>query len=82
VATNIDCMQAVLAHPDFTAGAVGTDWVESKFGWQHEPPSIAALAAAALAGVLGSASGAGPGPRDSDPYSPWKARTGFRMGAG
>ena len=83
VATNIDFMQAVLAHADFAKGLVTTRWVETKFRWK--PPDAAppeALIAAALADMMPTdGRGAGseaPGEGEADPFSPWKQGTGFR----
>ena len=83
VATNIDFMQAVLAHADFAKGLVTTRWAETKFRWK--PPDAAppeALIAAALADMM-PADGRGPGSEapgegEADPFSPWKQGTGFR----
>jgi acetyl-CoA carboxylase biotin carboxylase subunit len=82
--TNVDFLQAVLAHPDFQAGSVTTRWVESVFdAWRPaaEPP-VEALIAAALAENLQSQSHpSDPSVSTSpDPYSPWKNPNGFRMG--
>ena len=83
VATNIDFMQAVLAHADFAKGLVTTRWVETKFRWK--PPDAAppeALIAAALADMMpadGRSPGSeAPGEGEADPFSPWKQGTGFR----
>ncbi|MBN2119247.1 MAG: acetyl-CoA carboxylase biotin carboxylase subunit [Anaerolineales bacterium] len=90
VLTNIDFLQAVLAHPDFANGEVTTRWVETNFNWAPpSEPSFEALVAAVLAEVTvpGSrfqVSGSRyqvPGLNEVDPYSPWKTGSGFRMGA-
>ncbi|MGL4651114.1 MAG: acetyl-CoA carboxylase biotin carboxylase subunit [Caldilineaceae bacterium] len=91
VTTNLAFLQAVLAHPTFAAGAQTTDFCETAFagwmppGWPTSPPPDVALIAAALGG-------SGPLPRDRaqveasnatvDPFSPWQAPSGFRMGQG
>jgi len=84
VTTNLDFLQALLAHPDFQAGSVTTRWVETTFaGWAPSPePPLEALIATALAETLlpGStnlSTSAGP-----DPHSPWKTPDGFRLGTG
>ncbi len=82
VATNIDFLGAVLAHPDFQHGEVTTRWVETKLNWTPPPePSFEALIAASFADMKIP----GTGPRvtslhEPDPYSPWKNPSGFRMG--
>ena len=87
VTTNIDFMQAVLAHPDFAHGKVSTRWVENHFNWTlpAEPPSESLIAAALADFVTVNrksatlAPGASAGVvNESDPYSPWKNPTGFR----
>jgi len=82
--TNQDFLQAVLAHADFQAGSVSTRWVETVFEtWSPaaEPP-FAALLAAALAESNPEQPPAvqGSGATTRDPYSPWKAVDGFRLG--
>ncbi len=51
VTTNLDFLQAVLAHEDFARGEVDTRWVETRFAWEPAAPSLEALAAAALADI-------------------------------
>jgi acetyl/propionyl-CoA carboxylase alpha subunit len=82
VTTNIDFMQAVLAHQDFVQGKVSTRWVENNFNWS--PPSeplFESLVAASLFEIMlsGSKSQA-PDSNEVDPYSPWKSANGFRIG--
>jgi acetyl/propionyl-CoA carboxylase alpha subunit len=80
VTTNLDFLQAVLAHPDFQAGKATTRWVEAAFeDWAAPEATREALIAAAL-GELSRVdrewkveSGS-----EADPYSPWKDATGFR----
>ncbi len=83
VTTNIDFLQAVLAHPDFANGEVTTRWVETEFNWSPQAePLLEALVAAALAEVtVPGARYQVSGSNEVDPYSPWKAANGFRMGA-
>lgn len=82
VITNIDFLQNVLSHPDFANGEVTTRWVETKFDWT--PPaelSFEHLIAASLADlVVSSPRSQVSGTNEVDPYSPWKAASGFRIG--
>jgi acetyl/propionyl-CoA carboxylase alpha subunit len=83
VTQNVQFLQDVLADPDFRAGNYNTTWVEKRFiDWQPPqcalPPEV--LAAAALIQfqpdlVPGQETSVGP-----DPYSPWSASSGFRIG--
>jgi acetyl/propionyl-CoA carboxylase alpha subunit len=86
VITNIPFLRDVLAHPRLVAGDTTTDFVDNDFAnWQPaagDPPDLA-LAAAALAEVLGepaAAGAAGAMPADGDPYSPWHGAQAFRIG--
>ncbi len=89
VTTNIDFLQAVLAHEDFAKGEVSTSWVESKFmesdsllSTQEKAPrlhTVEFLIAAALADVVF----AGPKARsavanETDPFNPWKQANNYR----
>jgi acetyl-CoA carboxylase biotin carboxylase subunit len=80
VITNIDFLQAVLAHPDFRRGEVTTRWVETNFNWSLTEPPFETLIAAALADlVVSSAKSQVSGSSDEvDRYSPWKSSNGFR----
>ena len=86
VITNIDFMQAVLSHPDFTEGKVTTRWVEqnlesdSKLSVAREQaPSFQSLIAAALTDLtIVNRQSSIENPTESDPYSPWKNPSGFR----
>jgi acetyl-CoA carboxylase biotin carboxylase subunit len=79
VVTNIDFMQAVLAHPDFAAGKVSTRWVETAFNWTPSAPSFEALMAAALAdSISDNRKSIVVNSNEPEPYSPWKSRNGFR----
>jgi 3-methylcrotonyl-CoA carboxylase alpha subunit len=82
VITNIDFLQAVLSHPDFSNGNVSTRWVETSFNWiSPSEPSFEALIAASLYET--AAPGSKPqasGSNEIDPYSPWKKPSGFRIG--
>ncbi len=84
VITNIDLLQAVLAHADFAASTVTTQWAEKTFGdWQpSQNIPFEALIAAGLADFIQPAAAAGGCPSEStshDPFSPWKTASGFRM---
>ncbi len=79
VATNIDFMQAVLAHADFTKGKVTTRWVESTFGeWKLEPSAESFIAAAIAEFVVPGSKSQVSSLNEPDPYSPWKSANGFR----
>jgi acetyl-CoA carboxylase biotin carboxylase subunit len=82
VATNIDFLQAVLAHPDFQVGEATTRWVDTAFGhWLAPEPSRESLIAAALAELLivdGQRSIVES--NEPDPFSPWRDSNGFRLG--
>ena len=86
VVTNIPFLGAVLAHPRFQDGDTTTDFVEQEFdSWQPAAAQVPALAlvAAAVGEYLG-AGVAGPGLAAvmpaGDPYAPWQATDGFRIG--
>jgi acetyl/propionyl-CoA carboxylase alpha subunit len=82
VVTNIDFLQAVLAHPDFQNGEVTTGWVETDFNWMPPAePSLEALVAASISEVaVSSSTSQVSGSNEPDPYSPWKISNGFRVG--
>ena len=87
VINNNPFLQAVLAEPDFQAGAVFTTWVEEHFGdWQPPecslPPAVLAAAALARQNQPLDAAGAPAASNGCDPYSPWRASNGFRIGGG
>ena len=89
VVTNIDFLQAVLSHPDFVNGRVSTRWVETNLESdsllspvnQHalsgSPPLHVLAAALAELTIVNRKS---PVENEHDPYSPWKAASGFRIG--
>jgi acetyl/propionyl-CoA carboxylase alpha subunit len=83
VVTNIDFLQAVLAHPDFTNGKVSTRWVETNFNWTPPAePSFESLLAVVMAEItVPNSRSRVPDSNEIDPYSPWKVTNGFRMGA-
>ena len=85
VVTNIDFLQAVLAHPDFQQGKVTTRWVETTMesdGLPLEPQAqtftlhVLAAALSDLAIVHRPSSSV----NEPDPHSPWKVASGFRIG--
>ena len=82
VVTNIDFLQAVLAHPDFASGQVTTRWVETKFDWAPPAePSFESIIAASLSDfVAPSLRSQVSSSSEHDPYSPWKVANGFRIG--
>jgi 3-methylcrotonyl-CoA carboxylase alpha subunit len=87
VITNIDFMQAVLAHEDFAAGKVTTRWVEKTlesnsllFELQEQVPALHSLIAAALADVVFAGSKSQPAvSNETDPFSPWKQMNNYRI---
>jgi acetyl-CoA carboxylase biotin carboxylase subunit len=78
VITNIDFLQALLAHSAFAQGQVHTRWVETEFDWKPAEPSIEALIVAALGENVKSQT-SNVASAESDPYSPWKSGNGFRI---
>jgi acetyl-CoA carboxylase biotin carboxylase subunit len=87
VVTNIDFLQAVLSHPDFANGKVSTRWVEnhleadSLLSKTQEPTPLPHFIAAALAELTTvNRQSKIENQNESDPYSPWKAASGFRIG--
>jgi 3-methylcrotonyl-CoA carboxylase alpha subunit len=84
VTSNLDFLQDVLSHPDFQAGNVTTSWVERTFEtWSEPEVALEALLAAALADLLpavASTNGSQPEGTAPDPFSPWVAADGFRLG--
>jgi 3-methylcrotonyl-CoA carboxylase alpha subunit len=79
VATNLDLLGRIVAHPAFADGAIDTGFIareaETLLAAQGQPPQEV-LAMAALA-VLATEPGV---PEDAgDPYSPWTARDLWRL---
>ena len=83
VITNVDFLQAILGHDTFQMGTVTTRWVEKTFGdWQPSPNiPLEALIAASLADFVQPAAAIKDytSQSSSDPYSPWKSASGFRI---
>ena len=87
VVTNIDFLQAVLSHSDFADGKVSTRWVEtslesdSKLSKKQEQTPLLHIIAAALVDLtIVNRQSKIETPDEPDPYSPWKAANGFRIG--
>ncbi|HEU0291869.1 MAG TPA: acetyl-CoA carboxylase biotin carboxylase subunit [Anaerolineales bacterium] len=88
VVTNIDFMQSVLSHPDFASGKVTTRWVEKTLesdsllsNMREQAPALQSLIAAALADLtIVNRQSSIVNRNEPDPFSPWKARSGFRIG--
>jgi acetyl/propionyl-CoA carboxylase alpha subunit len=80
VVTNIDFLQAVLAHPDFANGEVTTRWVETTFNWSPpvEPPFESLIAATLADLTMVNRPSSTVHSSEPDPYSPWKSSNGFR----
>jgi acetyl/propionyl-CoA carboxylase alpha subunit len=87
VVANIDFLQAVLSHPDFTSGKVSTRWVESSLESgglllenQEQLPTLHLIAAALADLTTANRQSSIEDSNDPDPYSPWKNPNGFRLG--
>ena len=86
VVTDIDFLQTVLAHPDFAAGNVSTRWVETSLESgrllpENQQPSTPHLIAASLADFTAANRPSSViDQNEPDPYSPWKASSGFQIG--
>jgi 3-methylcrotonyl-CoA carboxylase alpha subunit len=87
VVTNIDFLQAVLSHSDFANGKVTTRWVETALESgsllskkQEQDPLLHILAAALVDLTTVNPQSKIQNPNEPDPYSPWKAASGFRIG--
>ena len=78
VTSNVDFLQAILAHPAFAEGKIHTRWVETEFNWQPAEVSLEALIAAAINEVSGTKFQVS-GTSEPDPFSPWKSGSGFRL---
>jgi len=85
--TNIDFMQAVLAHEDFSKGKVSTRWVEKTLesgsllsDIQQLAAGLHSLIAAALADVVFAGTKSQPAvSNETDPFNPWKQTNNFRV---
>jgi len=77
VTTNLEFLQAVLAHPEFQAGTATTAFVEKEFGdWhsQDRDVPLPVLIAAALGEMQTRGTRSNIASAPNDPYSPWQAR--------
>lgn len=80
VTSNLDFLQAILAHPAFAEGKIHTRWVETEFNWQPAEVPIEVLIAAALTdSTIGNQKSKIENPHEPDPFSPWKSGNGFRV---
>jgi len=82
VTTNIDHLQAVLAHPSFVAGDLSTAFLQEHLpDWTGSAPTPAlALAATALAERFGAGRSSGTGgPNAATRYDPWDLSSGLRL---
>ena len=91
VVTNVDFMQAVIAHEDFANGKVSTRWVEHTlesnsslalrvlFDIGQQADQLQSLIAAALADVVFLGSKSQPAvSNETDPFNPWKQTKNYR----
>jgi 3-methylcrotonyl-CoA carboxylase alpha subunit len=81
VASNLDMLGRIAAHPDFAAGGIDTGFIAREAASllaPQRPPTPEVLAAAAL-GVLATEAQIRPPP--GDPHSPWNARNGWWLNA-
>ncbi len=85
VASNLDLLGRIAAHPDFAAGGIDTGFIAREAATLLAPqgvPPPEVLAAAALGVVLGEAAEASAAAAGSaDPGSPWLARDGWWLNA-
>ena len=85
VHTNRDFLMDVLKHKVFQGGEATTAFIDQHFaGWglaNGEAP-LEALVAAALSEIHAGGNGSSPHglPAESDPHSPWRRTSGFRIG--
>ncbi len=83
ITTNIDFLQAVLAHPTFRAGQATTNFIGDQFADWQPPTEISeeVWVAGALAELLEPKPDSSSAPALRDPYSPWRVTDGFRIGS-
>ncbi|MBI3536126.1 MAG: acetyl-CoA carboxylase biotin carboxylase subunit, partial [Chloroflexi bacterium] len=82
VTTNIEFLQAALAHSEFQRGEATTAFIEKNFAdWKPfaeiPPPALIAAALDELRGQNDAAESRG---TKVDPYNPWQRADGFRIG--
>ena len=93
VVTNIDFLQAILSHPDFSNGKVTTRWVETTMESDGLPldkqehtltstraPALHMIVAALADLTMVNRPSSIVNSNEPDPYSPWKVANGFRIG--
>ena len=85
VASNLDLLGRIAAHPDFAAGGIDTGFIarhaDTLLAPQREP-TVEVLAAAALCVLIDEAEAAAKRRSASnDPYSPWHARDQWWLNA-
>ncbi len=85
VASNLDLLGRIAAHPDFSAGGVDTGFIahhsDTLLAPQHQPPTEV-LAAAALCVLTDEAEAtASVAASGMDPYSPWHVRDHWWLNA-
>ena len=81
VASNLDLLARIAAHPEFAAGGIDTGFIAREAATLLAPqgaPPAEVLAAAALGVLLDEAEAAATG---ADPDSPWQARDGWWLNA-
>lgn len=84
--TNIDFLQALIAHPRFVDGTIDTRFVDDNLNDLMPPvpelPDVALILAALndLEGGAGAVVTANNGMAQTDIYSPWDRRDNFRLG--
>jgi 3-methylcrotonyl-CoA carboxylase alpha subunit len=85
VASNLDLLARIAAHPAFAAGGIDTGFIAREAASllaPQRPPPPEALAVAALGVLATEADAAQARARAShDPWSPWHARTGWWLNA-
>jgi 3-methylcrotonyl-CoA carboxylase alpha subunit len=83
VATNLELLARVAAHPEFTSGAVDTGFIERHWASlmpPRQPAPDTVLAAAALSRLLACEDKAkAAASRSGDPFSPWARVDGWRL---
>ncbi|MBV7331683.1 acetyl-CoA carboxylase biotin carboxylase subunit [Chloroflexi bacterium TSY] len=85
IVTNIPFLRAVCTHPAFQEGSTTTEFVEHHFsGWSNEGAQVSdeVLVAAAMADLFEQrVDDLHQGEQlETDPFSPWHSRSGFRLG--
>ena len=85
VASNLDLLSRIAAHPEFAAGGVDTGFIPRNGDLllaPPAPPSVQVLAAAALHVLIEEAeTAAATAASSADPYSPWHARDRWWLNA-